>query len=142
MIRVRAFNSKLDKAKCANHVANFVLSKTPLGALHCRVCFRRTVTYIDQAFEYSLDYQHVVRSSGNRDIRHFRPILSHTSLSASLSSLSERILRLTILLVSRNCQSVNPVSKVFEAFLYSSVRNKWTCCCSSCIYETVDDARK
>lgn len=74
---------------------------------------------IGQAFEYSLDYQHVVRSLGNRDIRHFRPILPH----AVLPPLSERILRLTILLVSRDCQSRNPVSKVFEAFLYASVRN-------------------
>jgi len=60
---------------------------------------------------------------GNRDIRHFRPILSHVVL---LPALSEQILRLTILLVSRDCQSRNPVSKVFEAFLYPSVRNKWT----------------
>lgn len=35
---------------------------------------------IGQAFEYSLNYQHVVRSSGNRDIHHFRPILPHIVL--------------------------------------------------------------
>jgi len=97
---------------------------------------------IGQAFEYSLDYQHVVRSSGNRDVHHFRPILPHPLPSTHRGPTSERILRLTILLVSRDCQSQNPVSQVFEAFLYSSVRNKWAPCCSSCVHKAYVAARK
>jgi len=45
-MRIRAFNSKLDKA-IARTMRSYTttLSKTPLGALHWRVRFRRTVTY-------------------------------------------------------------------------------------------------
>lgn len=46
-MRVRAFNSKLDKAFARTRAGATptTLSKTPLGALHWRVRFRRTVTY-------------------------------------------------------------------------------------------------
>lgn len=118
-------------------MTNFVLSKTPLGALHWRVRFRTTVTYRPSTFEYSLDYQHVVRSSGNRDIRHFRPILlvlpspiHPYSLSLSLPLCLPRAPGRTNFTLDNSARfaglSVEIQSAKFLRLSYSSVRNKWT----------------
>lgn len=113
---------------------NSVLSKTPLDALHWRVRFRRTVTYRPSI--WILSQLPTCRSELGQPWHPPFPANppSHLPLFLLLPfALSEQILRFTILLVSRNCQSWNPVSKVFEAFLYTclSETNKHAGCSSS-----------
>lgn len=113
---------------------NSVLSKTPLGALHWRVRFRRTVTYRPSI--WILSQLPTCRSELGQPWH--PPFPANPPPTPPVSppsppSLSEQILRFTILLVSRDCQSWNPVSKVFEAFLYTrlSETNKHAGCSSS-----------
>lgn len=84
---------------------NFVLSKTPLGALHWRVRFRTTVTYRPSI--WILSRLPTCRSELGQPWHPPFPAKSpsHRPGCPPRHSSPERILRLTIPFVSRDCQS-------------------------------------